>query len=575
MEESKRNKEKIDQLNAQGDVLFSARQFTKALNKYKQAAKLIDEDPCSHIVSQAKILKQRNDHAIAADFYAASLEIDPEDMHNLASAVANLSYLGRYSQALKLFEKYPLKSTDSQGFTSYWANKGDILNNLGNFQEALKCYNQALKYSPENILILYNHGEVLGTLGDLKEARNSFEKVIKNDPTSLGLGNSIAYGYALLANKDGKASDHFKELNRKNPTNLDISIGYGLVLIKEKSYEAAGKLFNSVLEDCPHNLRALTGRADVYRSLKDYDSALVFYEKALKRSPYYADALNGAAQAYVGKKEFENAGTYLKKILERCPKNLTALITQGQISLGLKNYPEALPYFKWALTVDGGNKEVEKYIKTIEKLLLSVQSEENHDEKLEKKSEPKEKSALEPLFEEKRTKVDQIFASFFSSFASGSSSILSLSSPKAAGFFFPSTKPEIKSTLTTTHRNIRLTCPTPSTAMLQISGINPHTNKETHYTYHLSCVDNTLQFTLEPTKANDKNISDKIDIQEYTCTKEQSKSLEAHLAIQREEPIAEKFIAGNTVNWHAWLEFALKNCTSTYSDSHLGMGATT
>jgi tetratricopeptide (TPR) repeat protein len=42
-----------------------------------------------------------------------------------------------------------------------WNNKGNALYNLGNYNEAIECYDQALKIDPKNVLVIENRDIVL------------------------------------------------------------------------------------------------------------------------------------------------------------------------------------------------------------------------------------------------------------------------------------------------------------------------------------------------------------------------------------------------------------------------------
>lgn len=58
--------------------------------------------------------------------------------------------------------------------------KGDELYNKGNYEEALKCYEKAIKLSPEpNDFYYYNKGASLNFLGMYQEAVMAYDEAIK------------------------------------------------------------------------------------------------------------------------------------------------------------------------------------------------------------------------------------------------------------------------------------------------------------------------------------------------------------------------------------------------------------
>jgi serine/threonine protein kinase len=63
-----------------------------------------------------------------------------------------------------------------------WINKGHSLNSLGRFDEAIKCYEQALEINPQNVLAWNNKGASLNSLGRFDEALGCYDQAIKIDP---------------------------------------------------------------------------------------------------------------------------------------------------------------------------------------------------------------------------------------------------------------------------------------------------------------------------------------------------------------------------------------------------------
>jgi len=107
------------------------------------------------------------------------LEIDPKyalAWHNKGAALANL---GRYSEALRCFER--ALEIDPK-YALAWNNKGNALGNLGRHSEALRCFERALEIDPKYALAWHNKGLVLGSLGRHEEALKCFDKALEIDP---------------------------------------------------------------------------------------------------------------------------------------------------------------------------------------------------------------------------------------------------------------------------------------------------------------------------------------------------------------------------------------------------------
>ena len=72
-------------------------------------------------------------------------------------------------------------------------DKGDLLFEAGNYQEAVDAYTEYLDIKPRNIKTLYNRGRAFEELGQFDPALEDYEKVLKLDPdhsrAHLSIGN--------------------------------------------------------------------------------------------------------------------------------------------------------------------------------------------------------------------------------------------------------------------------------------------------------------------------------------------------------------------------------------------------
>ena len=61
-------------------------------------------------------------------------------------------------------------------------NKGNALNNLNKYDEAIKAYDKAIEINPQNSMAWYNKGNVFTNLNKYDEAIKAYDKAIEINP---------------------------------------------------------------------------------------------------------------------------------------------------------------------------------------------------------------------------------------------------------------------------------------------------------------------------------------------------------------------------------------------------------
>ena len=124
----------------------------------------------------------------------------PRWLNNLGSVLQDLGEFQEarkyYERALKIDEQ--VYGPDHPDVARDVNNLGSVLQDLGEFQEARKCYERALKideqvYGPDHPKVairVNNLGSVLQDLGEFQEARKCYERALKIDEQVYGPGSS-------------------------------------------------------------------------------------------------------------------------------------------------------------------------------------------------------------------------------------------------------------------------------------------------------------------------------------------------------------------------------------------------
>lgn len=231
-------------------------------------------------------------------------------------------------------------------------NKGFALENLlkariarteGEFQDALRFLDNAIKYCEEdNILkakILNETGSVLRRLSDYSEALKNHQQAYEilkntNDDELIVTYTYLGIVHDILGNYDEALKNHqiALELNRKKPDKQGIAASLhniGILYQKIQNYERSLDYYNQalILWEELNNSNAL---ASTLNSLGAVNELLTNYDKALN---YYRQALS----------IWEKSGSRYSVSI--------ALNNIGSIYEYLGNYPEAEKYLTQAISI--------------------------------------------------------------------------------------------------------------------------------------------------------------------------------------------------------------------------------
>jgi len=91
---------------------------------------------------------------------------------------AELTQIGNYMNAIICYDKALEIDPDD---SNVLVNKGDALTNLGRYEEAMKCYDKVLSQKPNSSMALYNKACIIAMQGETDESLSLLEKAISLD----------------------------------------------------------------------------------------------------------------------------------------------------------------------------------------------------------------------------------------------------------------------------------------------------------------------------------------------------------------------------------------------------------
>ena len=204
-----------------------------------------------------------------------ALEINPMDKkYALALKGEILNSIGKYEEAIKCYDK-AIDEKSRHVWYDDWSGayaltlKGNALSSLGKYEEAIKCYDKALEINPNHpIVILVNKSGILFS----KNAANTWFRNV-----------------SALSDLDVEVIlEIYEKLLENGPNNAYAWTWKGNILSNLGKFEEAIKCYDKALEINPNYALAQTNKGNALSNLGKYEEAIKCYDKSLEINPNYA-----------------------------------------------------------------------------------------------------------------------------------------------------------------------------------------------------------------------------------------------------------------------------------------------
>jgi tetratricopeptide (TPR) repeat protein len=170
-----------------------------------------------------------------------------------------------------------------------YSSRGNLLQDLNKYQEALADYDKAIALKPENAEAYLNRENVLNELSRYEEAIESQNKAIELDPSyakayyncGVNLGELKRYEQALT---------NYENAIDINPDYAEAYSNRGNILKELMRHDEALSSYDQAILIKSDDAEAYFNRGVVFGELKQIKRAINNYEKSISLNPYYAEA---------------------------------------------------------------------------------------------------------------------------------------------------------------------------------------------------------------------------------------------------------------------------------------------
>ena len=214
---------------------------------------------------------------------------NPENHRAHNNFGAELNDVGDFDLAIREYSKALEIKPD---FADANNNLGSALIRQGQIEEAIQCLSKALQKEPRKIVALNNMGVALAQQGDLEGAILHFKRALRIKPLYAeahnGLGNALA--------QKGHVEEAMLEWAKAaeiNPTYAQPHYNMGVAFEQKGDMRSAERCFSETVRIDPHYAQAYSKLGSISAQQGDYKSAMRLFSKALEINPQLADAQRG------------------------------------------------------------------------------------------------------------------------------------------------------------------------------------------------------------------------------------------------------------------------------------------
>jgi tetratricopeptide (TPR) repeat protein len=163
--------------------------------------------------------------------------------------------------------------------------QGNISYSLGNLDEAVDFYNQALDLDPNFGFAHYKLGVCYYRMGRLQQSLEAFEKVAGVESQSHAMASYFIGLINLFLGHDERAAAAFETFREKSPESMIANFYLAQLKIKRKEYEDARTLLSELAEATPDFAEVHYMLGVTHYGLHNNTEAIQCFRKALELNP--------------------------------------------------------------------------------------------------------------------------------------------------------------------------------------------------------------------------------------------------------------------------------------------------
>lgn len=307
--------------------------------------------------NRGEVLHIKSIHPILPDELAGMimkcLEKDPGKRYQSFGALQD-DLKSFYREFMKV--EYSTKDMEEDLKPAEWVNKGLSLAALGQHEEALNCYDHAIRKEHRMAGAWLAKGNSLFTLEKYKDALLCYNKVIETEPQNEE--SWIKKGFSFFKLKRFQdALSCYNEAIKINYQNEEAWIKKGLYYTYQKNLSEGLKCFDQALRINEKSCEALFNKGILTLEQGDALEAISLFNKSLEINPRWLDVWLKKAETLMDLGIFEDSLSAYSKALEIDAGNIDALLGKARCFIKTGDFSSALAVISLALEKEHSHKE--------------------------------------------------------------------------------------------------------------------------------------------------------------------------------------------------------------------------
>jgi tetratricopeptide (TPR) repeat protein len=299
------------------------------------------------LLESAKIAKPLTDNSLQAHCHNA-LALVYTEMGNIDEAIA------AYQQAISF--------SPESGFL--WNNLGQILAKKERNDEAINAFKNALSCSPQDFLSWYGVGRIFLKLGVFQNAISAFEKALEIAPYYEFSWAGIGRAY-MESGQLEKADESLRKAVESNVHLTDAWIDLGKCLAQQERNLDAVAVYRRAIEFNPLNADLWVELGSLLLKQQNHGESISAFQKAISLNPKNGEAYTRLAFTLFQIGDYETAASSYEEgipLFEDASIRAGLLNRLGDTYLQMKDYEKSIMVYEQSAQLDPGQKDIGKEI---------------------------------------------------------------------------------------------------------------------------------------------------------------------------------------------------------------------